>query len=98
MERLEWEDASRVQLVAVYSERGAGDLDGLEISGPGFFGLWDGRASDVRVRLTVGGSCQDRLLPGSLVDGLAALLAGSGDSTSYGFRPIRSVFGTPPKT
>ena len=94
MDRLNWEDAGRVQVIAVHSERGAGDLDGLEISGPGFFGLWDGRASDVRVRLTVGESCQDRLLPllpGSLVDGLAALLAGSGDSGSQVLRLARSV-------
>jgi hypothetical protein len=83
-----------VQLVAVHSERGAGDLDGLEISGPGFFGFWDGRATDVRVRLTVGGSSQDRLLPllpGSLVDGLAALLSGSGDSGSQLLMLARSV-------
>lgn len=94
MDRLGWEDAARVQLVAVHSERGAGDLDGLELSGPGFFGFWDGTATDVRVRLTVGGSCQDRLLPllpGSLVDGLAALLAGSGDSSSQLLRLARSV-------
>ena len=94
MNRLEWEDASRVQLFAVHSERGTGDLDGLEISGHGFFGLWDGGTTDVRVRLTVGGSCQDRLLPllpGRLVDGLAALLAGSGDSTSQLLRLARSV-------
>ena len=94
MDRLKWEDASRVRLAAVHSERGAGDLDGLEISGPGFFGLWDGRATDVRVRLTSAGSCQDRLLPllpGRLVDGLAALLAGSGDSTSQLLRLARSV-------
>jgi glucose-6-phosphate dehydrogenase assembly protein OpcA len=94
MDRLDWEDASHVQLVAVHSERGAGDLDGLEISGPGFFGFWDGRATDVRVRLTVGGSSQDRLLPllpGSLVDGLAALLSGSGDSGSQLLMLARSV-------
>ena len=94
MDRLDWEDAARVQLVAVHSERGAGDLDGLEISGPGFFGFWDGRATDVRVRLTAHGSCQDRLLPlmpGSVVDGLAKLLSGPSDSSSQLLRLARSV-------
>ena len=94
MDRLDWEDASRVQVIAVHSERGAGDLDGLEISGPGFFGLWDAQATDVRVRLTVHGSCQDRLLPllpGRLVDGLANLLSGPSDSSSQVLRLARSV-------
>ncbi len=94
MDRLGWEDASRVQVIAVHSERGAGDLDGLEISGPGFFGFWDGRATDVRVRLTVSGACQDRLLPlipGSVVDGLAELLSRPSDSSSQVLRLARSV-------
>lgn len=94
MDRLDWEDVSRVQVVAVHSERGAGDLDGLEISGPDFFGLWDARATDVRVRLTVHGSCQDRLqplLPGSVVEGLANLLSGPSDSSSQVLRLARAV-------
>lgn len=94
MDYLNWEDVARVQLAAVHSERGAGDLDGLELIGPGSFGLWDAGTSDVRVRLNATGVSQDRvlpLLPGSLVDGLAALLTGSRNSSPQLLRLARSV-------
>ena len=94
MDHLNWEDASRVQLAAVHSERGAGDLDGLELIGPGSFGLWDAGISDVRVRLNAADVSQDRvlpLLPGSLADGLAALLTGPRKSSQQLLRLARSV-------
>ncbi len=94
MEHLNWQDASRVQLAAVHSERGAGDLDGLELIGPGSFGLWDAGTDDVRVRLNAAGVSQDRvlpLLPTSLVDGLAGLLSESRKSSPQLLRLARSV-------
>jgi Glucose-6-phosphate dehydrogenase subunit len=88
-ERLDWESAAQVRLAEVQSPRSAGDLDAVELLGPGSYGLWEAddeaAGHGVQVRLTVGGCCHSghAALPDlRLVDGLSSLLRHPRDGTS----------------